>query len=78
MARIALVALAGYYDITAAMTGTGFTMENMAAGEIRSIGVQFSTVGTQPSGSARSATLALLSGLDPAGTEQLQLNVNVP
>jgi hypothetical protein len=67
----------GFYDVTASVTGAGFTYRNMAAGEVRKLAVQFTALPDVPPdvGLGMTASLRFTSGVDVEARDTINLRV---
>jgi choice-of-anchor C domain-containing protein len=68
---------AGYYDVTAAVTGSGLTMSNMAAGEVRNLGAQFTAASTAPNGTSGVVLVTATSAGDAAVSDAVSVGLRV-
>jgi hypothetical protein len=68
----------GYYDVTALVTGSGFTFHGVAPGASRTMGVQFRATASAPAGDFTSTRVLFSSVTEPVATDGVDLKVTVP
>jgi hypothetical protein len=66
----------GWFDVTAKVTSTGFTFQDVPVGTTKSIAVQFSAL--PGAGGNMTARMSFSSGIDPDARDVVSLNVYVP
>lgn len=69
-----------WYDITASVTGGGFTFKNMAPGTQRTFGLQYTAAPAAPPGARHNALVTFRSGAGVGGAEvdAIELGVLIP